>query len=46
MTTRPAPFANRLHYAWVMAAMTFIVLIGASGFRSAPSGPLAMRLRN
>lgn len=25
-----------LHYAWVMAAVTFIVLLGASGFRSAP----------
>jgi len=27
---------GRIHYAWVMAAMTFVVLIGASGFRSAP----------
>ncbi|HEU0165932.1 MAG TPA: MFS transporter [Thermomicrobiales bacterium] len=27
----------RFHYAWVMAAMTFLVLLGASGFRSAPS---------
>ena len=35
--TRPvAPFANRVHYAWIMAALTFVVLIGASGFRSAP----------
>ena len=25
------------HYAWVMAAVTFIILLGASGFRSAPS---------
>jgi len=25
-----------LHYAWIMAAVTFIVLLGASGFRSAP----------
>lgn len=30
------PFAHRLHYAWIMAALTFVVLIGASGFRSAP----------
>ena len=35
-TTQSAPFGNRMHYAWVMFAMTFIVLIGASGFRSAP----------
>ncbi len=27
---------GRIHYAWIMAAMTFVVLIGASGFRSAP----------
>ena len=26
-----------MHYAWVMAAVTFIILLGASGFRSAPS---------
>lgn len=25
------------HYAWVMAAVTFVILLGASGFRSAPS---------
>ena len=25
-----------VHYAWVMAAVTFIILLGASGFRSAP----------
>src|SRR5829696_5410008 len=24
------------HYAWVMAAVTFVILLGASGFRSAP----------
>ncbi|MBA2470306.1 MAG: MFS transporter [Chloroflexia bacterium] len=30
--TRP----GRIHYAWIMAAVTFVVLIGASGFRSAP----------
>ncbi len=32
----PARVHNRIHYAWIMAAMTFVVLIGASGFRSAP----------
>jgi sugar phosphate permease len=36
MTRPAAPFAHRFHYAWIMAALTFIVLIGASGFRSAP----------
>jgi sugar phosphate permease len=36
MTRPTAPFADRLHYAWIMAALTFVVLIGASGFRSAP----------
>lgn len=29
------PFAN-IHYAWVMFGVTFLVLLGASGFRSAP----------
>lgn len=33
---RPPILAGRIHYAWVMAAVTFVVLIGASGFRSAP----------
>lgn len=32
--TTPAP--RNLHYAWVMAALTFVVLLAASGFRSAP----------
>jgi sugar phosphate permease len=36
MNRPAAPFADRLHYAWIMAALTFVVLIGASGFRSAP----------
>jgi len=26
----------RLHYAWVVAAVTFVVLLGSSGFRSTP----------
>lgn len=30
------PFSSRFHYAWVIAAVTFLVLIGASGVRSAP----------
>ena len=28
---------RQLHYAWIMAAVTFVVLLGASGFRSARS---------
>ena len=31
-----APPRERLHYAWIVAAVTFVTLIGASGFRSAP----------
>jgi MFS family permease len=27
---------RRRHYAWVVAAVTFVTLLGASGFRSAP----------
>lgn len=38
--TIPTPSSNRagsrLHYAWVMAGVVFVVLLGASGFRSAP----------
>ena len=28
--------AGRLHYSWVVAAVTFVILLGASGFRSTP----------
>jgi predicted MFS family arabinose efflux permease len=28
--------SGRFHYAWVMAVVTFITLLGASGFRSTP----------
>ena len=28
---------RRIHYAWVMAAVTFIALMGAAGFRATPS---------
>ncbi len=34
MTTVRNP--RSLHYAWIMAAATFVILLGASGFRSAP----------
>ena len=27
---------TRRHYAWVVAAVTFVTLLGAAGFRSAP----------
>lgn len=36
MTERPDRINGRIHYAWIMAAVTFVVLLGASGFRSAP----------
>src|SRR6266850_6562086 len=28
---------RRVHYAWVVAAVTFIALLGAAGFRATPS---------
>ncbi len=28
--------SGRLHYAWIVAAVTFVALLGASGFRSTP----------
>jgi len=28
---------KRIHYAWIMAAVTFITLMGAAGFRATPS---------
>ena len=28
--------ASRFHYSWVVAAVTFLTLLGASGFRSTP----------
>lgn len=28
--------SGRVHYAWIIAAVTFLVLLGASGFRSTP----------
>ena len=27
---------RRLHYAWIVAAVTFVVLVMAAGFRSVP----------
>jgi MFS family permease len=31
------PALKRIHYAWVVAAVTFIALMGAAGFRATPS---------
>src|SRR5438105_13020268 len=28
---------KRIHYAWVVAAVTFLALMGAAGFRATPS---------
>ncbi len=28
---------RRIHYAWVVAAVTFVALMGAAGFRATPS---------
>ncbi|MBA3642569.1 MAG: MFS transporter [Chloroflexota bacterium] len=32
----PASRPRRIHYAWIVAAVTFVTLLGASGFRSTP----------
>src|SRR6478672_5113544 len=42
MATAPSPALNpprlpRIHYAWVMVAVTFLILITAAGVRSVPS---------
>jgi MFS family permease len=34
--TRPGHRLARPHYAWIVAAVTFVTLLGASGFRSTP----------
>ena len=35
-TTAAAPPAHRLHRAWLVAAVAFVALIGAAGFRATP----------
>ena len=35
MLAQPAP--RRIHYAWIIAAVTFFVLIVTAGVRSTPS---------
>ncbi|MEN3344974.1 MAG: hypothetical protein V7635_1550, partial [Arthrobacter sp.] len=45
-TTRtPAPGRRRIHPAWIVAAVAFLALVGAAGFRAAP-GVLMVPLRN
>src|SRR6202048_1550289 len=36
---------KRIHYAWIVAAVTFIALMGAAGFRATP-GVLIVPLQN
>ena len=36
MTDTPTPPIRRIHYAWIIAGVTFLILIGASAIRSAP----------
>ena len=39
MTTPPTPAVEqqqRLHWAWVVAAVAFVTLVGAAAFRSVP----------
>ena len=36
---------RRLHYAWIVAAVTFVALMGAAGFRATP-GILIVPLQN
>src|SRR4051794_11061646 len=41
----PAVRRRRIHRAWIVAAVTFVTMIGAAAFRSVPSvfmGPLHM----
>lgn len=45
-TTRtPAPDRRRIHPAWIVAAVAFLALVGAAGFRAAP-GVLMVPLQN
>jgi MFS family permease len=45
-TTRtPAPGRRRIHPAWIVAAVAFLALVGAAGFRAAP-GVLMVPLQN
>jgi len=44
-TVAPAPVRRRIHPAWTVAAVAFLALVGAAGFRAAP-GVLMVPLQN
>lgn len=44
-TMTPAPVRRRIHPAWIVAAVAFLALVGAAGFRAAP-GVLMVPLQN
>ncbi|MGY3320009.1 MFS transporter [Arthrobacter sp. H-02-3] len=44
-TLTPAPVRRRIHPAWGVAAVAFLALVGAAGFRAAP-GVLMVPLQN
>ncbi len=44
-TMIPAPVRRRIHPAWTVAAVAFLALVGAAGFRAAP-GVLMVPLQN
>src|SRR6476620_3301666 len=44
-TVTPAPVRRRIHPAWIVAAVAFLALVGAAGFRAAP-GVLMVPLQN
>jgi MFS family permease len=44
-TKTPAPAGRRIHPAWIVAAVAFLALVGAAGFRAAP-GVLMVPLQN
>jgi MFS family permease len=44
-TVTPVPVRRRIHPAWTVAAVAFLALVGAAGFRAAP-GVLMVPLQN
>ncbi|AXJ08353.1 MFS transporter [Arthrobacter sp. PM3] len=44
-TLAPSPVRRRIHPAWTVAAVAFLALVGAAGFRAAP-GVLMVPLQN
>ena len=44
-TVTPTPVRRRIHPAWTVAAVAFLALVGAAGFRAAP-GVLMVPLQN